>query len=415
MPLLHRIRAGFGDTPLLFTVLALTLFGVAMIYSAGRLDVPDPGVTRAWRLQLMWLGISLLAFFLVMRVPVRWLEWIALPLYLASLLVLALTLVIGTGAGTAASTKSWLRFGPIGVQPSQFANVATVLMLAKVMGAWREQPDTVWRLWQPIAITAVPMLMILAQPDLGTAMVFGGVLLAALYWAGTPLGILFMLLSPVLGLALGYLEPWIYSVYMIGLCVFLYLYRARLSEWVAVLSLNILTGAIAWPLWNSLKPYQQARFISFADPTADPQGAGYHLLQSKVSIGSGGLTGQGFMHGPQKRLAFIPEQHTDFIYSIIGEELGLIGAGLVLAAYLIILWRLARLAERTPDPFAGIVVFGILGAWMTHVLVNVGMTLGVMPITGIPLPFLSYGGSFLLATYIALAVAQRVGLEQRRI
>jgi rod shape determining protein RodA len=180
------------------------------------------------------------------------------------------------------------------------------------------------------------------------------------------------MLSACWGLALGSLEPWIYSVYMIGLCVFLYLYRARLSEWVAVLSLNILTGAIAWPLWNSLKPYQQARFISFADPTADPQVAGYHLLQSKVSIGSGGLTGQGFMHGPQKRLAFIPEQHTDFIYSIIGEELGLIGAGLVLAAYLIILWRLARLAERTPDPFAGIVVFGILGAWMTHVLVNVG-------------------------------------------
>lgn len=415
MRLMHRIRSSLGDSPLLFTVLALTLFGTAMIYSAGRLDVPDPGVTRAWKMQLAWLGISLAMFFVVMRVPVRWLEWIALPLYLASLLVLALTLVIGTGAGTAASTRSWLRFGPIGVQPSQFANVATVLMLAKVMGVWREQPDTVWRLWKPIAITAVPMLMILAQPDLGTAMVFGGVLLAALFWAGTPLGILFMLLSPVLGLALGYLEPWIYSVYMIGLCVFLYLYRASLSEWVAVLSLNIVTGAIAWPLWNSLKPYQQARFVSFADPTADPQGAGYHLLQSKISIGSGGLTGQGFMQGPQKRLAFIPEQHTDFIYSIIGEELGLIGAGLVLVAYLVILWRLARLAESTPDPFAGIVVFGILGAWMTHVLVNVGMTLGVMPITGIPLPFLSYGGSFLLATYIALAVAQRVGLEQRRI
>jgi len=415
MPFLQRIRASFGDAPLLFTVLGLTLFGAAMIYSAGQLDVPDPGVTRAWKMQLAWLGVSLVTFLLVLRVPVRWLEWVALPLYIMSLLVLAATLVIGTGAGTAASTRSWLRFGPFGVQPSQFANLATVLMLAKVMGSWREQPDTVWRLWQPITITAVPMLMILAQPDLGTAMVFGGVLLATLFWAGTPLGILFMLLSPVLGLALGYLEPWIYSLYMIGLCVFLYLYRARLSEWVAVLALNIITGTIAWPLWNSLKPYQQARFISFADPTADPQGAGYHLLQSKISIGSGGLTGQGFMQGPQKRLAFIPEQHTDFIYSIVGEELGLLGAGLVLLAYLTILWRLARLAERTPDPFAGIVVFGILGAWMTHVLVNVGMTLGVMPITGIPLPFLSYGGSFLLATYMALAVAQRVGLEQRRI
>ena len=174
-------------------------------------------------------------------------------------------------------------------------------------------------------------------------------------------------------------------------------------------------SSIAWPLWNSLKPYQQDRFIAFADPSHDPKGAGYHVRQSKISIGSGGLVGQGFTAGPQKRLKFIPEQHTDFIYSIIGEELGLFGAGAVLLAYFVILWRLARLAERTPDPFAGIVVFGILGAWMTHVLVNVGMTLGVMPVTGIPLPFLSYGGSFLLATYIALAVAQRVGVEQGRI
>jgi rod shape determining protein RodA len=415
MAILHRLRSSFGDPPLLLSVLALTLFGTAMIFSAGRLDVPDPGVTRAWRMQLVWLGISLVTFFIVMRVPVRWLEWVALPLYILSLIVLATTLVIGTGAGTAASTKSWLRFGPIAVQPAQFANVATVLMLARTMGAWREQPDTVWRLWKPITITAVPMLMILAQPDLGTAMVFGGVLLATMFWAGTPLGILFMLLSPMVGLALAYVATWIYSIYMIGLMVFLWLYRARGTEIAAVLVLNLVMGTIAWPLWNSLKPYQQARFVSFVNPESDPQGTGYHVIQSKISIGSGGVTGQGFMHGPQKRLAFIPEQHTDFIYSIIGEELGLVGAGLVLVAYLVILWRLAKLAERTPDPFAGIVVFGILGAWLTHVLVNVGMTLGVMPITGIPLPFLSYGGSFLLATYIALGVAQRVGLEHRRI
>ena len=415
MAFLSRFRSSLGDPVLLLTVLTLTLFGAVMIFSAGQLDVPSPGVTRAWRQQVMWLGISLVALFVVMRVPVRWLEWVTVPLYVVSLGVLALTLVIGTGAGTAASTKSWIRIGGFGVQPAQFANVATVLMLARVMGSWREQPDTVWRLWQPIMITAVPMLMILAQPDLGTAMVFGGVLLATLFWAGTPIGIMFMLLSPMLGLALAYMEPWIYSVYMIGLLAFLYLYRARLSEWVLVLSLNLVMGTIAWPLWNSLKPYQQARFVSFVNPESDPQGTGYHVIQSKISIGSGGLTGQGFTEGPQKRLAFIPEQHTDFIYSIIGEELGLIGAGLVLVAYLVILWRLARLAERTPDPFAGIVVFGILGAWLTHVLVNVGMTLGVMPITGIPLPFLSYGGSFLLATYMALGVAQRVGLEHRRI
>jgi rod shape determining protein RodA len=284
-----------------------------------------------------------------------------------------------------------------------------------VMGSWRETPQTVWALWKPIAIVVVPMLMVLAQPDLGTAMVFGGVLVATLFWAGTPMGVLFMLASPVLGLAFAYVGTWVYSVYMLVLIVFLWLYRARTSEWVLILSLNVAMGTIAWPLWNSLEPYQQMRLISFVDPEMDRQGAGYQVIQSTVAIGSGGIFGQGFTEGPQKRLAFLPEQHTDFIYAVIGEETGLIGGGLVLLAYFIILWRLVRLAERLPDPFGGVVVFGIAGAWLTHILVNIGMTLGVMPVTGIPLPFVSYGGSFLLATYIALGVAQRVALEQGRI
>ena len=199
------------------------------------------------------------------------------------------------------------------------------------------------------------------------------------------------------------------------LIAFLYLYRARGSEWALVLTLNLMTGTLAWPLWNSLEDYQQARIISFVDPTVDPQGSGYQVIMSTTAIGSGGIFGHGYLEGPQKRLRFLPEQHTDFIYAVIGEETGLIGGGLVLLAYFIILWRLIRLAERLPDPFSGIVVFGVAGAWLTHVLVNIGMALGVMPVTGIPLPFVSYGGSFLLATYIALGVAQRVALEQGRI
>jgi rod shape determining protein RodA len=415
MNFVHRIRSFFGDPVLVASVVALSLFGVAMIYSAGHLEVPDPAAENAWRQQIMWVGISLFVLFIVMHIPVRWLEWVALPSYLLGLGALAVTLVIGEGAGTAASMKGWINLGFIRVQPAQFANVATVLMLAKLMGGWREPPRTIWDLWKPIAVTVVPMLMVLAQPDLGTAMVFGGVLLATLFWAGTPIGIMFMLLCPLLGLALAYVGAWIYSIYMILLCAFLFLYRARPSEWVAVLSLNLVMGTIAWPLWNKLEPYQQARIIAFADPSFDPRGAGYQVLQSKVAIGSGGIWGQGFLDGPQKRLKFLPEQHTDFIYAVIGEEMGLIGAGAVLVVYFLILWRLVRIAERLADPFAGVVVFGIVGAWFTHILVNVGMTLGVMPVTGIPLPFLSYGGSFLLASFIALGVAQRVALEQGRI
>ncbi len=415
MAFTQRLRSMFGDPILFGTVLALTVFGVFMIYSAGQLEVVDRTVFGVWKMQLAFLVVSLMALLFVMRVPVRWLEWIAAPAYFLSLIVLAATLVIGSGAGTAASSKSWIALGPVRIQPAQFANVATVLMLGRIMGSWRETPQTLWRLWKPILVTMVPMLMVLKQPDLGTAMVFGGVLVATIFWAGTPLGILFMLASPMIGLALGYMAPWIYSVYMIGLIIFLWLYRVKRSEFVLVLVLNLVTGTIAWPLWNGLKDYQQARLTSFVDPERDPKGTGYHVRQSKISIGSGGIIGQGYLDGPQKRLRFLPEQHTDFIYSVVGEELGLVGAGAVLIAYLVIMWRLAKLAERLSDPFGGIVVFGILGAWFTHVLVNVGMTLGVMPVTGIPLPFISYGGSFLLATYIALGVAQRVALEQGRI
>jgi rod shape determining protein RodA len=415
MSIVQRIRSFFGDPVLVASVLAMSIFGAAMIYSAGHLEVPDPAAENAWRQQIMWIGISLFVLFVVMHIPARWLEWIAMPAYVIGLGALAVTLVIGTGAGTAASMKGWINLGFIRIQPAQFANVATVLMLARLMGNWREPPRTIWDLWKPIAVTAVPMVMVLAQPDLGTAMVFGGVLLATMFWAGTPMGIMFMLLCPVLGLAFAYVGAWIYSVYMVLLCAFLWLYRARTSEWVAVLAVNLVMGTIAWPLWNKLEPYQQARIIAFADPSFDPRGAGYQVLQSKVAIGSGGVWGQGFLDGPQKRLKFLPEQHTDFIYAVIGEEMGLVGAGAVLVVYFVILWRLVRIAERLADPFAGVVVFGIVGAWFTHILVNVGMTLGVMPVTGIPLPFLSYGGSFLLASFIALGVAQRVALEQGRI
>jgi rod shape determining protein RodA len=413
MGLKERIRSLFGDPALVFAVLSMSLLGVAMIYSAGQLDVPDRGLTGLWRAQLTWLGISLVALFVVMRVPVRWLEWLAAPGYFLMVIVLIATLAIGTGQGTAAGTKSWLRIGPMMVQPAQFANVATVLMLGRVMGAWRERPESLLKLWKPIAIVAVPMLLVLAQPDLGTAMVFGGVLLATLYWAGTPAALLFLLISPMVALFLAF-AGWIFSVYMIVLIAFVYFYRMELWESVAVVGANLAAGTIAVPLWNSLEQYQKNRLLVFLDPTIDPRGSGYHVIQSRVAIGSGGIFGKGFTEGSQKRLAFLPEQHTDFIYAVIGEELGFIGGAAVILAFGFILWRLARLAERLTDPFSGIVVIGILGAWFTHVLVNIGMTLGVMPITGIPLPFLSYGGSFLLATYLALGISQRVAMEQGR-
>lgn len=408
---MNRFRFLVADPVLTVLVLLMTVFGVLMVYSAGVLEVPRDAAIGAWRRQLMWFGISIfMAIFLLLVVPIAWLHRLAVPAYVIAVGMLAAVLFIGTGYGPAAATQRWLHVGPILIQPAQFANLAAVLLLARMVGRWRSPPETVLELWKPIAVVAVPSLLVMMQPDLGTALVFGAVLLAALYWGGTPVGILFMLISPVLGLFVAF-ETWLWSIYMLGIIVLVWFYRIPIRDKAVVLAANVAAGTVAVPLWESLAPYQQNRIIVFLDPTIDPRGAGYQLIQSQVAIGSGGITGQGFLEGGQKRFAFLPEQHTDFIFSVVGEELGFIGGMAVVLGFALLLWRLVRIAERSSDPFAGIAVFGIFAAWTTHIIVNIGMTLGVMPITGIPLPFLSYGGSFLVVTFLAAAIAQRVAAE----
>jgi rod shape determining protein RodA len=167
-------------------------------------------------------------------------------------------------------------------------------------------------------------------------------------------------------------------------------------------------------LWNRLKPYQQKRLITFLNPESDPVHAGYQAIQSKVAVGSGGLFGNGFLNGPQKRLAFLPEQYTDFIFSVLGEELGFMGVTAALALFLALFLVLLRIARRATDPFSSLVVFGVLGLFFTHLFENVGMTINVMPITGIPLPFFSYGGSFLLVSALAIGLVLRVAWDSRQ-
>lgn len=400
-----------GDPILFFLVVGLAFFGIAMVYSAGVLDVPSSVVRGLWRQQLLWFVLGMIALPFVLRIPVIWLEWAAQPIYAFAVVLLVLTIFIGTGAGTAASVSGWLAIGPVRIQPSEFAKIAVILMLARVLGSWREAPRTLWALWKPIAVVMLPMGLVMMQPDLGTALVFGSILIGMLFWAGTPLPTLFFLISPVIGLFLS-INPWLWGAYIVllGLLMAL-LYKPYISEGVTIMLANIVAGTIALPLWNGLQDYQKNRFLVFLDPNIDPQGAGYNLIQSRVAIGSGGLFGKGFLEGTQKRLAFLPEQHTDFIFAVIGEEWGFLGVAAVLIAFGLIFWRLVRIAESSSDPFASLIPFGLFGSWFAHVLVNTGMTVGIMPITGIPLPFLSYGGSFLLVNILAMTLIQRVAAE----
>lgn len=397
-----------GDPALFLAALVMTSFGIAMIYSAGVLNIPSPITEGAWILQIQWAAISLVAFVVICQIGPRWIEWVAVPAYVLCVILLLATLFVGAGSGTAAGVRSFLEIGPIRFQPSELAKLTTILALARYLGA-RPEPATLRALVNPAAIVGVPFVLVILQPDLGTALAFVGILFAALFWAGTPIGLLALLMSPGISLVLSF-DPRIWAASFVFLVFALYLYRYRLFlvESLAVVLANLAAGTISTPLWDSLADYQQNRILVFLDPSVDPRGAGYHVVQSMVAIGSGGLTGNGFTEGTQKRFDFLPEQHTDFIFSVIGEELGYLGTILTLLLFAVILYRLVRMAEGEADPFAGLVIFGIFGAWLVHVFVNVGMTVGMVPVTGIPLPFVSYGGTFLLMSWVAVAVAARL-------
>ena len=398
-----------GDPALFLAALVMTSFGIAMIYSAGVLNIPSPITEGAWILQIQWAAISLVAFVVICQIGPRWIEWVAVPAHVLCVILLLATLFVGAGSGTAAGVRSFLEIGPIRFQPSELAKLATILALARYLGTRPEDPATLRALVNPAAIVGVPFVLVILQPDLGTALAFVGILFAALFWAGTPIGLLALLMSPGISLVLSF-DPRIWAAFFVFLVLALYLYRYRLFlvESLAVVLASLAAGTISTPLWNSLADYQQNRILVFLDPSVDPRGAGYHVVQSMVAIGSGGLTGNGFTEGTQKRFDFLPEQHTDFIFSVIGEELGYLGTILTLLLFAVILYRLVRMAEGEADPFAGLVIFGIFGAWLVHVFVNVGMTVGMVPVTGIPLPFVSYGGTFLLMSWVAVAVAARL-------
>lgn len=401
------------DRPLLLVVGALLVFGVVILYSAGQTDVPNFAAAGAWRRQLFWLGAGAVVAAIAFRISPRLLEWGALPLYLLALALLGLTLIIGGGAGTAAGSKSWIYIGDRAVgQPAEFAKLAVALMLARHLSSRREAPQSLLELMPACLIAGVPALLVLAQPDLGSALVFVGILFAALFWAGTPPSLLVLLASPVASLLMAF-NLWTWVAWMGLVAILLLVWRPFLWEGILVAGANVAMGFVALPVWRQLAPYQQNRLLTFLNPEVDPQRAGYHAIQSKVAIGSGGWFGNGYLDGPQKRLAFLPEQHTDFIFAVLGEELGFMGVLLALALFFVLFSVLVRIARRSTDPFSSLTVFAILGLLFTHVFENVGMTVNVMPITGIPLPFFSYGGSFVLATSIGIGLCLRAAWDAR--
>lgn len=406
------MRLAAIDRQLAVTALALVLYGLIVLYSAGQTDVPTAGA-GAWHRQFLWVGVGLIAAWGTFQISPRLLEWLTPAIYIFSILLLVIVLAVGTGAGTAASSHTWLAIGghQIG-QPSEIGKVATVLMLARYLSGRREPPRSLRDLVIPLLIVGLPFLLVMKEPDLGSAIVFIGIFFAMLFWAGVRPRLILLLASPGVSLLLAFSNA-TWGFWIVAFTLVLLAWRPYLWDGLAFWLLNVISGFIAMPLWHRLAPYQQNRLLTFLNPEVDPRAAGYHAIQSRVAIGSGGWFGTGYTQGPQKRLAFLPEQHTDFVFSVVGEELGFVGVAIALVLFCALFMILVRVARRATDSFSSLVVFGILGMFFSHVFENVGMTVNIMPITGIPLPFFSYGGSFFIICCVCLGLVSRVAWDSR--
>ncbi len=381
-----------------FTVVVLlTAVGLFFVYSATH----TAGLSENFTKQLVWAAMGMLAMWMVILLPVRFLQLTAYPLYALSLCVLILVPFLGKA--TSGST-SWFAIGSLRIQPSEFVKVTTVLALSNFLSTRNVDVKKFQHLGIAALFVLVPFGLIMLQPDLGTGIVFLAMFLPMVYWAGLPLFIVFVIASPAV-VAVGVLiGSWFGTVLVLSVIVIigisLFLFRENVFLSTLALGINIAVGMFVDFVYKKLPLYQQKRISTFFDPLSDPLGAGYNVLQAKVAIGSGGLLGKGFLHGTQTQLRFIPKQWTDFIFCVPGEEFGFAGGLIVLLLLMFLLLRGLTIATSATTRFASSVAIGITSVWAFHIFINIGMTLGLMPVIGIPLPFLSYGGSFFLTNMI---------------
>lgn len=365
------------DWILIGAVAALTVIGALLVWSAtSSHDELTGGDSTAYlSKQIVNIVVGAVLGALVASTDHRWLRLWAPALYLASIVGLLLIYVPAIGA-TINGSHSWLLIGGLSIQPAEFAKFGVIVGMALVLaerieGANRDDVRAS-DLLPALAIAAVPALLILAQPDLGTLMVLIAVVFGVLVVAGTP-------------------KRW-----LVGLLV----------AAAAVVGLAIVSGL--------LEEYQLLRFSAFTDPTLDPRGAGYNTMQARIAIGNGGLLGQGLFHGSQTQSGFVPEQHTDFVFTVAGEELGLLGAGLIVALFIVVLWRGLRIARNASDRFGQLAAIGIVAWFGFQSFQNIGMCLGIMPVTGVPLPFVSSGGTSLFASMMAIGLLLNIHRRTER-
>jgi rod shape determining protein RodA len=363
---------------LTFAAAGLLAVGAVLVWSAtsarGDLTAGDPDAY--FKRQLVNIAIGVVLGVMVAATDHRWVRILAPLVYLASVVGLVLVLVMGS---TINGSRSWIQLGGMSIQPAEFAKLAVVIGMALLVAERTEGALSTTASWQVgnadvagmLAIAALPAALILLQPDLGTMLVLSATVFGVVAVSG-----------------------------------------AR-RTWLVGLTLGAVVAAVLAVQLHVLEAYQLDRFLAFTNPDLDPRGAGYNTTQARIAIGNGGIFGQGLFHGSQTRSGFVPEQHTDFIFTVAGEELGLVGSAVLIALLGIVLWRALRIAMRADDLFGRVAAAGIACWFGFQAFQNIGMCLGIMPVTGVPLPLVSYGGSSMFAGLMAIGLLQNIHLRSR--
>jgi len=326
-------------------------------------------------------------------------RYIALASFYTYIFAIALLLLVLLVGKTINGNKSWFYIAGFGIQPSEFAKIATILAISFYLNKGNEKKDIneLPVLLRVIGYILIPTILIKLQNDTGTAIIFVAMMLPVLWGAGLSGFMLFALITPVVMAVFSFFSPFLFYVALALVIVFLILFRKSLFASIVVLVLNVISGFSVHFLFSRLELYQQKRILAVFDPSTDPLASGYNVIQSKVAIGSGGLFGKGFLQGTQTQLKFIPEQWTDFIFCMIGEEFGFIGSIIMVTLYIILIARILISGVNSTNSFLSLITISIGGLFLIHLLINVGMTIGIMPVIGIPFPLVSYGVSSLLS------------------
>jgi rod shape determining protein RodA len=402
--------------PLATLWVGLVTVGLIAIYSATQGPVAEflPSYIQVnFYKQLISFGLALCLLVALQYVPPRTFQEGSYVFYLVGLLLMVLTLLVGREVNGA---KSWLALGPFNLQTSELMKIATVLAVSNYLTSRRDiSAENLKTALITVAIILVPTILVFLQNDSGTAIVFLSLIPVVLFWSGLPYGISLFIISPAI---IGYMSiiTWYWGL-VAALLLTLLVFILQRSTWLTFTSfatgLLIVIG-VQVALFQVLQPHQRARIEAFTNPSFDPQGAGWNVIQAKTAIGSGGLYGKGYMEGTQTQLRFLPEQWTDFIFCVIGEEFGFIGAGFVILLLLGFTYMLLRTAFHHRHPFAQLVIVSIATIYFIHFFINVGSATALIPVIGVPLPFISYGGSALITNTLMLGICLNLDSHKRQ-